>query len=365
MPLPTTTLTQLTAPTAGAVGILQLHGPDASTLLQQLTGRTHWPTGRLSLVHLADIDTGLAVLWRQGEQGWAQLLPHGGPRVMRDLVTKLLELGAVYESQPQAHLLYPEARSTLEADMLLALSQCPAGGAVDLLLMQPMLWCDWLRESEKNQSLITSPAIGNILARSKVLEHYRTPPTVVVMGVPNVGKSTLTNRVLGRTASLVADLPGTTRDWVAGLVELQGIAFRWLDTPGLRHSNDPIEQQAIDLAKQVIAQADVIVLLRDHEHDWPEVDTTLMKPGTPVLKACNKIDQHLASPLPENVLGLSAQTGAGLDTLSECIVRALGLPASHDELWAFSPTLRQGLRESNWPRLREYVGDRQPPTTYF
>ncbi|NJL31882.1 MAG: GTP-binding protein [Phycisphaerales bacterium] len=60
---------------------------------------------------------------------------------------------------------------------------------------------------------------------------------VVVAGQPNVGKSTLMNKMLGRSASLVADLPGTTRDWVAGWVELEGVALHWMDTPGLRHTD--------------------------------------------------------------------------------------------------------------------------------
>lgn len=349
-----TVLTQATAPRAGAVSILQLQGPETRGLLQQLTGRASWPLGRLCLANLGGIDTGLAVLWRDGAQGWAQLFPHGSPLIQRDLMQRLLELGATHHPQPPSDALYPEARCAMEADILHALSQCSSSGAIDLLLAQPDRWRQWFQEvisSEEAPSL--RRRISAILERGRVLERYRFPPRVVVLGVPNVGKSTLTNRVLGHRASLVADLPGTTRDWVAGLVEWQGITVSWLDTPGLRPSADPVETQAICLAQSVMAQADLILLLRDSRHDWPDPREL---PPVPCLRVWNKLDLDPHAQLPPDTLGLSAQTGRGIDTLTQTILDALGLPARDGELWAFSPMLQQCLMERNWRGLQAYLG---------
>src|SRR5690606_37975884 len=102
--------------------------------------------------------------------------------------------------------------STIEADMLATITAASSPAAVDRLLDQPQRWREALAQND-----LDLPHILNLTARLDRLIH---PATVVLVGKPNVGKSTLTNHMLGRSVSLVADLPGTTRDWVAGLAEL-------------------------------------------------------------------------------------------------------------------------------------------------
>lgn len=346
--------TRLTAATPGAVAIVQLHGADAADIAQQVTQRSihDWPVGRIGLVRLGDIDEGLAV--RPMTQT-VQFMPHGGPRVVQRLVDRLLVLGARHHAQPAAETLFPEAKSPLEADVLVAIAQAASPAAIDALAHQPELW----RQAWRSGALqnMTEAQRKTIRQQSQKLERLLRPATVVVVGRPNVGKSTLTNALMGRSASIVADLPGTTRDWVGGLVELRGqIAVHWLDTPGLRTSEDVIEQQAIALARDVIASADVLLAMCDPDNDWPAVDTL---PKPPDLWIINKSDR--LNPLDTNAsnrqdaLSISAEHGINLDELQQRVVAALGLAdINATPLWAFSDVLQQWCTDASL-NLGQYV----------
>jgi len=302
-------------------------------------------------------------------------MPHGGPRVVRRLVDRLIELGAAYVEQPDTRAIYPEASSALEADALATIARAASPAAVDLLLAQAELWkCpDWKEKSD------------NILTRSRVLDQLINPPGVVVVGRPNVGKSTLTNRVLGRAASLVADLPGTTRDWVAGLAELawrspengadrdadaalrRSVAVRWMDTPGLRRSDDPIETQAIAMAHSVIESAAVLIAIRDPVIDWPEPQALPRTPDIWVMNKTDTLPPHTMSEGDEGQsadrpLWISASSGHGLEQLERWVLRSLGFVEEPQtpEIWAFSSTLRSCLEEWNEDVLRRYAGAHGP-----
>lgn len=351
-------LSLLTAYRPGAVSVLQLSGSSLQPLLAALTGVADWPISRSKLADLGGIDRGLVVLLRRD---WAQITPHGGVRVVERLIDQLVALGAVYEPQPCAADVFPEAHSSLEADMLFYLATAASPAAIDLLLAQPQLWQRWVEERG-----LSAPAGREwseeeaILARSDQFDGLVSPSSVVVVGRPNVGKSTLTNRMLGRSASLVADLPGTTRDWVAGLVQLSDVAVRWVDTPGLRQEVDTLEQHAVELARTVIQQADLLIAVRDVQIDWP--DDQALVGRKPDLWAMNKIDQGSDQTWGQgqdanSPLGISARTGTGLNRLQDAILDRLGFAQqSMNELWAFSPTLRQSLTAPRDESLKRYVG---------
>jgi tRNA modification GTPase len=168
-----------------------------------------------------------------------------------------------------------------------------------------------------------------------------------------VGKSTLGNRVLGRAASIVADLPGTTRDWVAGLAEFQGVAVRWLDTPGVRATDDPVEARAIGLASRVIAGADVLIAMRDDASVWPDKASL---PREPDLWVVNKIDRgaaHLQT--QRRAIGISAETGAGVEELLRQILAVLGVAGVREERWAFSDRLKALVAAGDTASLSAYV----------
>lgn len=344
-----------TAPTPGAVAIVQLHGEGVHSVLEHLTGRSHWPVTRMMFVDFSGIDSGLAVMLRSD---WAQVMPHGGPRVVRKLIDALLAAGCVFDETPEARIQYPEAASALEADMLMTLAKAASPVAIDLLLRQVENWHDFMQKTPP----LDDEAVRHLLARSSTLDRLIAPASVVVIGQPNVGKSTLTNRMLGRAASIVADLPGTTRDWVAGLAELPpGVAVRWMDTPGLRESDDAIEQRAIELANQVIREAEVVVAMRDPVIGWPDPMKLPREPDLWVMNKCDlagiaKAQRDGDGLSPQQPRAISADTGLGIDALHRDILAKLDLlQIDQREVWAFSDSLRESVKPWDAAALRDYA----------
>ncbi len=339
----------------GAVAIIQITGPDAATCIEQLTGRR--PTRRAKLVSFADIDQGLIVSL---SDDWCQLMPHGGMRVIQRIGEALRKMGVTPAAQPDSAAVplclcgsshaFPEAQSELEADMLAALALAPSPAAIDLLLAQPDRW-----RSVANDGLGDMSAL---LERSRPLDHLMNPPRIVVVGPPNVGKSTLSNALIGRSAGITADQPGTTRDWMSHRAELPSplgpIAVQWFDTPGLRESDDPIERQAIDLARRMLDDATVLIAMRDPTTDWPATERL---PRGPDLRVLNKADLLADAARPTGEIAIAATTGWGFDLMFSGIVKALGLgdidPAP---LWAFNARLKQIASEHDVDRLKRYVG---------
>lgn len=318
-----------TASRPGAIAIIQLIGPSVE-LLRALTGVDDWPLHKIRLVDFSGIDEGLAV---RLSNDVTQLMPHGGVRVVQRITERLTQLGAsvsgdVIRKNDPLHL-YPEARDRIEALMLAALARAQSPLAVDLLMEQPRRWREFLQSG--------AALAKEDLARSRRLNRLIDPPIVVLAGRPNVGKSTLSNALIGRALSISYDMPGTTRDYIAGRIDLGGLVVDWHDTPGIRTTDDAIERRAIELATRLIARADMLIALRDPQTDWPQL------PRQPDLRAINKIDAVAVAPAgglsePEDdcILGLSARTGQGL---AEFVTAARDALVSPDDLQHQGPWL--------------------------
>ncbi|MEM9419797.1 MAG: GTPase [Planctomycetota bacterium] len=333
---------------SGAV-VAEGRGREASRLVER------WEVGRLRLCHFADIDEGLA---GRVSDTTAQLMPHGGLRVVQKLEAWLKAHDVQPATDIDTQALYPEAESPIEADVLHAIATAASPAAIDLLAEQPARWRQWLQSNHQSSFI-----------NHQSFRHLFIPPTVVVVGRPNVGKSTLLNRLVGRSASVVADLPGTTRDWVGGLVELvpespdrggdparDAVAVRWLDTPGLRESDDTVEQRAIEQARAVVASADVLVVMRDPEHDWPEVAALPREPDVWVVNKADAVGEAWGG--RADALLISAQHGDGIAALSNAVLEALGVMAiERGEPWAFSPWLIEWQKRGcDAGELSAYVG---------
>jgi GTPase len=164
-------------------------------------------------------------------------------------------------------------------------------------------------------------------------------PLVAIIGRPNVGKSTLFNRILGRRQAVTADLPGTTRDRTYALADWNGRSFYIADTGGyIPDAKGDLDPQVRAQAEAAMAEADVIILVTDSQVGLQDVDVrlaaSLRKHGRPVLHAVNKVD-HEAAELEASSharLGLgeiayvSAESGRGMGDLLDRIVASL--PAS-------------------------------------
>lgn len=307
-----------TAARPGAIAILQLEG-DVEPALRAITGIADWPRGRARLVRFADVDRGLAV--RLTERV-AQLMPHGGPRVVQRLCAWMDRLGIETASCDEVlpELAFPEASDRFEAMALAAVARAASPLAIDLLLDQPRRW-----------RAVTAPDEED-LARSKRLDRLIEPAIVVVTGPVNVGKSTLGNALVGRSMSIATDLPGSTRDYTSGRVELAGIVVDWHDTPGRRETADAIEAAAAEIADRLVDRADLVIALTDHENTWAAMTRT------PDLRVANKCDiaaRHDAD------LAISATDGTGIPELVRAVRDLLVSPEDlrHPGVWLFDTRL--------------------------
>lgn len=155
---------------------------------------------------------------------------------------------------------------------------------------------------------------------------------VVIAGQPNVGKSSLLNRLSGEDLALVSDIPGTTRDVIRQAIQLQGIPLHIMDTAGLRVSQDTVENLGIARTHQTLQHADLILLLLDASKGLTPQDKDIiadLPADIPRLLVFNKSDllngqAHNYSSEDEPVIYVSAKTGVGFDSLRNKLLESVG-----------------------------------------
>ena len=146
--------------------------------------------------------------------------------------------------------------------------------------------------------------------------------SLAIVGRPNVGKSSLFNRLLNEERAIVTSTPGTTRDLVSETANIGGIPLRFVDTAGIRHTEDEVEKLGVTRSLQAIADSDLRLLVVDASEGWTDADSNLLNKVRPLgalLVACNKSD------LPSKITGAdlevtpvvrtSALTGEGIPEL--------------------------------------------------
>ncbi|MBM5802367.1 MAG: tRNA uridine-5-carboxymethylaminomethyl(34) synthesis GTPase MnmE [Cyanobacteria bacterium K_DeepCast_35m_m2_023] len=156
---------------------------------------------------------------------------------------------------------------------------------------------------------------------------------VAIIGRPNVGKSSLLNRLSQRERAIVTDLPGTTRDLLESELVLNGVPLTLLDTAGIRETSDPLEQMGIERSKAALAGADAVLLVFDLAVGWLPADQALLGQvpvGVPLLVAGNKADLtgQPVGPLPGQAeVAFSALSGAGVSDLVDALLARCGATA--------------------------------------
>jgi tRNA modification GTPase len=185
-------------------------------------------------------------------------------------------------------------------------------------------------------------AIKNSAQQGAIL---REGITVVISGKPNVGKSSLLNRLSEQDLAIVTDIPGTTRDILAAYIQIDGIPIHLLDTAGLHQSTNVIEQEGMRRAKKVIADADIVLLVIDAattKHRNPQVIVQdfaeIMLTKTNFIIVFNKIDitgeseQALFDDIP--AIYLSAKTGVGIELLKRQLKTKIGFKPTEGDVSA-------------------------------
>ena len=145
---------------------------------------------------------------------------------------------------------------------------------------------------------------------------------VLILGKPNVGKSSLLNRILNDDRAIVSDIPGTTRDIIKEEIFIDGTLFRFFDTAGLRKSTDIIEEEGIRRARMLFEKADIVVHLVEFDNiDENLNDFNLHASNKYIIKVVNKIDtltnEQVSKKFSKDMIYISALTGYGLENLFE------------------------------------------------
>jgi hypothetical protein len=306
----------------GAIAIIEITAPrhEIDRVLDRM-GAPALGVGQRRVVHALGLDDAVIVRW---SDGLAHAMVHGGGAILSAFARELENLGVAHT--PDAAPARPEACDAIEARLLDALAIAASPRVVDLLLDHAARW----RDAPPHEAI--SPGHARQLAR------LIRPPSVALVGPPNCGKSTLTNALAGRGVSIVSSEPGTTRDHVGVTLVLDGLAVRWIDTPGLRADGPEPERDAIARAAGVVRSCDAIVLCGDRETGrlGPESLTLLgLAARTPVLDVAMRCDRF--GPGGAGELGVSGETGAGLHELARGVRGLLVSDAAMNDpgLWAF------------------------------
>jgi tRNA modification GTPase len=366
-----------TAPGRGGIGIVRISGTRLQPVVQGLLGAQ---AGRLAPRHAllaklldaagAEIDEGI-VLYFAAPHSYTgedvlELQGHGGPVVLRLLLARCLEAGrelGMRIAEPgeftQRAFLNDRldlAQAEAVADLIDASTEVAARTAVRSLagefsqrihvLMNSLIELRTLVEAtldfpeEEIDFLQRADAAGRLqrirdelaqlLARSRQGALLREGLNVVLVGAPNVGKSSLLNALAGEEVAIVTAVPGTTRDRIAQAINVDGIPLNIIDTAGLRPTVDEVERIGIERTLTEIGRADVVLHLVEAQK--PAADAEVLARveervgrGVPVLTVVNKIDLTGDAPLAaSDRVQLSARTGAGVDLLREALKRVAG-----------------------------------------
>ena len=343
-----------TPPGIGGVGIVRLSGPDTIHLAEYLLGRV--PEPRVATVTRirgpdgAVIDRGLA-LYFPGPASYTgedvlELHAHGGPVVLSLLVDAAVGFGArragpgefskrafmndkldLVQAEAIADLIECGTRQAAQAalrSLAGEFSQAVYCLAADLTALRvhveaaidfPDEGADFLADSALAGRITEcANAFDTLLGKAAAGRVLRDGFRVVIAGRPNVGKSSLMNRLSGEDTAIVTEVAGTTRDVLRETIDIDGLSVELVDTAGLREDPGVIEQEGIRRARAAMRSADAVLWVRDASvpDSGPPGD---LPRDVPVLLVDNKID--LVSHVSGEVLGISAHTGAGLEALRD------------------------------------------------
>ncbi|MHB0972848.1 MAG: tRNA uridine-5-carboxymethylaminomethyl(34) synthesis GTPase MnmE [Thiobacillus sp.] len=360
-----------TAPGRGGVGVVRVSGADVVPLAEAILGRVPAPRHAAFcrfLDHDAQpIDEGIALYFAAPHsftgENVLELQGHGGPVVLNLILQRCLELGARLaepgEFSRRAFLngKLDLAQAEAVADLIDAASTEAARSAVRSLtgafsvriaeLVEALTRLRMLVEAtldfpeEEIDFLKQADAFGRLDRIDASLRAVRSQAqqgallreglTVVLIGQPNVGKSSLLNQLAGFEAAIVTEIAGTTRDTVREAIQIQGVPLHVVDTAGLRETDDAVERIGIARTWAAVDKADVALLLVDAAHGLGEREAAILARLPPVacLTIHNKIDVTGEAPrVMGDEIWLSARTGDGIDLLRDKLLASAGWQAA-------------------------------------
>ena len=380
----------LATPAGGAIGIIRLSGSDAITLtdkiFQSANGKSLEEAKPYTL-HYGEIkdkdgntiDDVLVSVFRAphsytGENS-TEISCHGSRYILQQVLHRFTEVGC-RQAEPgeytrraylngkmdlsQAEAVADLIASTNKATHKMALSQLKGHFSNELsLLREKLLKMTSLLELEldfSDHEELEFADRSDLQALAKEINHKITTlahsfetgnalkqgVAVAIVGKTNVGKSTLLNRLLHEEKAIVSDIHGTTRDVIEDTTLIDGITFRFIDTAGIRKTDDIVENIGIERTFQKMEEAKIVIWLLDEQPSASEIEEMKLKnQGKKLLVVFNKMDKleddKLAfdkftyscgsdSSEPEAPLFISARTGENVSSLEQALVRAADIP---------------------------------------
>jgi tRNA modification GTPase len=381
-------------PGRGGIGVVRISGPHLAALIAALVSRPLVPR-RAALANFLGgrgevIDQGIVLFFPAPQsytgQDVLELHGHGGPVVLQLLLKRCLELGARValpgEFTKRAYLndKLDLAQAESVADLIDASTAEAASCAlrslrgdfsaridefnralvelrslVEATLDFPEEEIDFLKATDVGGRLAAMRAtMQEVLAASMQGSLLREGMHVVLAGQPNVGKSSLLNRMAGEDLAIVTALPGTTRDAIRQSINLDGVPVHIIDTAGLRDSSDLVEKLGVARTWTAIEKADLVLLVIDATAGETGADRKILArlpPRLPCLRVMNKIDLLPRLEALEQSDGairvwLSAKTGAGLDLLRQALLDTVGWRGGGEGLFMARERHLEALRQA-------------------
>ncbi|MGJ8697031.1 MAG: tRNA uridine-5-carboxymethylaminomethyl(34) synthesis GTPase MnmE [Verrucomicrobiaceae bacterium] len=353
-------------PGTGAVSLIRVSGPEAHELAKAVIGGRSLPKIRqVGLRRIQDggglvIDEGLMVCF-EGPASYTgedlvEFTGHGGVVVTRRVLERFVELGGrpadPGEFTQRAFINGRMDLTQAEAvmDLISAQTSLALRSATEQLEGRLGRTCEEIRaellgatahleayidfpeedidpavgDSLKAKLVVQGERIETLLATADQGRILREGVRTVIYGKPNVGKSSLLNRLLGYKRAIVSAIEGTTRDTIEEVVNVRGIPLRLVDTAGVRESSDEIEKTGIEMTHAQVSRADLILEVVDLSRP-PEAGSLEVPEGVKHLTIYNKSDEEDAGWQGIEGVRISCETGEGFSDLEEEIARLLCL----------------------------------------
>lgn len=348
-----------TPPGSGALAILRLSGPQARTILQSLSTVKDWSPRQVrhvTLRHQGNIlDDVVATYWAAPSsytgEDVVEISCHGNPFIAERILEALLEHGAVAAGPGEfteraflnGKLDLTEAEAV--ADLISASTKIALRGARSMqqgklsselnairttlteLLAHLEAYIDFPDEdiapdvtsgfATKLREILNT--LRRLIATAPAGRVLREGVATAIVGAPNVGKSSLLNRLLREDRAIVSATPGTTRDTIEAECRCGNVLLRLIDTAGQRTTNDAIEAEGVQRATKAMEHAHLIIHVVDGSVPPAEdgVEVSKLSPGQQYLRVANKADLGLHGDQPQGAIQLSALTGDGLALLEQ------------------------------------------------
>lgn len=367
-----------TAQGQGGIGIIRISGNNAieiaDKVFEAVNGRKLSDTEgyKASYGKVTEdgemLDEVVAIVYRNPHsftgEDVVELCCHGGLYITRRVLRAVLNAGAVLAepgeftkraflngkmdlSQAQAVMDIISAQSKQAARAAISIRTGALRKKIDLIKKDLVSLaghlCAWADYPEEDIPEVTENAISETLNTSEykikeLIDGYSTGQAIihgidtVIVGRPNVGKSTLMNLLSGFEKSIVTEIPGTTRDLVEETVTVGDITLRLCDTAGIRNTDNVVEKIGVDRTKERLSSCSLILAVFDSSEKLAEEDKNLLDSieDTPAIAIINKsdlerrIDAEYISEMVKATIFISAKTGEGKEALADAIAEVTG-----------------------------------------